>query len=320
MATQSVNAIWLTVAMISLIILLPLFVSLLRSFSGDATQDTDKLYKYLAISTFLCNIIYNITMVICCILLLSDSNFVRIRFQIFFFMSLLGGTLSVYGFLLYRIKNTFNGTVYQIKSYALCLHYINMLFIMITFSVTYWPVIANPDLLFCMHLIYFILCMIGYLHLLYVFNHNLFLLVLSRSDARDSVVNNEIEWSHGQIRLLTTIRKHTILACVILISSLFSVIIFTVVFHHEFGPRENVSETHMTVIWSLWIIALFVLLNTGPLCIYLGFSVNNRLYQKICNVCDGKCRIVCMHLAENTLVKNNKANYVQMNDQVKSQT
>lgn len=154
---------------------------------------------------------------------------------------------------------------------------------------------------------YFVLFIIycGYAHLLYIFNHNLFLLVLSQ---RQTIINEQdIELNHRQIHLLSTIRKHTILAGLIIMSEVLYLII---------SISGIISYSGHYIWWYLHGICLLIFVNAPAISIYLGFSANQGIYRKLCGVCDDKCKAFCLRLTARRLNKQGIVidDYVSMND------
>ena len=145
-------------------------------------------------------------------------------------------------------------------------------------------------------IIWCILWTIGYVHLLYTFNHNLFLLVVSQ---RRTIVcgdnTGSIELNMKQIRLLSTIRKHTILGFFLICGSLCYAFLAGIHIWVETTQGFNISI--FIVRWILFHIFLI----SGPLSIYLGFKQNKDLYGKCCILCDRKCEHICIKLAEKRL-------------------
>ena len=270
------------------------------------------MYQYTLISTFSLNItIFIILIVINAIEQYSpqDEHWSNILITIL----LVSSILCVYTFLLYRISKTFDGTMYQVNTKLLYLHSINM-FIMAAIFITDSIFDYDGDIIYSYLSVVFILTLliIGYGHLLYTFNHNLFLLVLSQ---RQTVVNPtlDIELNQRQIKLLRTIRKHSILAFYMLLTSLTMIITFLLV--SFMGYDENISITNRNIIWGIHILNVAAFLNIGPLCIYLGFEINKNFYQKMWGLCDRKCDNICTSLAENRLRLKQRPELVQSSSQ-----
>ena len=310
MATDVSRLRWIIASGISSLILLTLFITLLKKLYcgvNAANKNIDIISQIITISVFMFNIIYSLCLFAFHIYIsLAYSHDKHINDLIFYIfpiiigISLSGGFVSIYIYLLFKIKNTFNETVYQIKSRIIYLHIINITFIFSSFCIIFFILTFSRNTVktgLILHSSLFFLLTIGYIHLLFTFNHNLFLLVLSQRQIISKSKKN-IELNERQHALLETIRKHSILACFMIFISFAFVIMAIVVSRYYDGYQyENI------IIQYLWIITLFIFMNTGPLCIYLGFTMNRNMYTKLCGVCDKKCKNLCITMAEKKLNK-----------------
>ena len=313
MAAYIDEILWISTPATSLLILLGLFITLLSKLYcriDGANKKIDKISQIVTIAAFMFNIIYSICVLAINIIqiCLYDQNIYTSQWG--FFMdfldiaigiSLSGTFTSIYIFLLLRIRNTFKETIFEIKSRIIYLHIINITFIYISFCIIYFVLNDSRNAVrtgMILHSFLFLLLTIGYIHLLYTFNHNLFLLVLSQRQERANPQKN-IELNDIQHELLTTIRKHSILAgFMISISFVFLIMIFVTSSHNGYK-----SENNLIFVESLWVLTLFIFMNTGPLCIYLGFGMNQDLYTKLCGLCDKKCKNICISMVEKRLNK-----------------
>ena len=67
------------------------------------------------------------------------------------------------------------------------------------------------------------------------------------------------------------------------------------------------GEANLTIIilFVVRVAVQIVAMNAGAWCIYLGFSVNENLYEKVCAICDRICAKRCIEKAQKRLNKQN---------------
>ena len=299
MATNVTTISQIIASVTSLFILLPLFISFLKKLYCGGVN-TDKTSKIITIFVFILNIIQHISASVCYIFVASsdDKNANNLVIDIVGMVawnSLGGGVVLIYIYLLFRIQNTFNETTYKIKSGIIYLHLINITFIFISVCILWFLLRTDrPKFITYSPIILVVLLIVGYIDLLYTFNHNLFLLVLSQT--------TDIELNERQHTLLNTIRKHSILAGFMLFTSFTLIILLFLISYYRSKYGYAISATP-NIIGTLWAFSFFIFVNTGPLCIYLGFEMNRNLYNKLCGLCDKKCENICISVVEKRLKK-----------------
>ena len=273
-----------------------LFISLLRQFYCVEQQFIHKYFKYSTIITFIFSTMYYTTGIV--------HNLVsgEYIFSTILILSLVMMIYSIYTILLQRLYYTFEESVYEIKTRQLSIHIINIVITLSLFvASTFIDVVAEAyNITIYKHtnkvllVIWVLLLIMGYIHLLYTFNHNLFLLVLSQ---RQTIFCKQsaktVKLSMRQIIMLSTIRKHTILGCFMIISNLG----FLICTSAGIPIKETTSD--ISLVFQKLTLNIFII--SGPLAIYMGFTQNEDLYGFCCKLCDKTCKNICRRLAEHKL-------------------
>ena len=297
----------LIVSIIGLLIQIPLLLVLITRLTANEQQKPLKTYKYCAIIAFIFAILTSIGQMFQSL----DEKYEYIG-DILGDNAPIGVSLSTYIFLLLRLHFTFRETRYRTKR---CIIYMHTITFILLISMAIIPPFIEvfidineliEDTIWC------ILLSIAFGQLLYQFNHNLFLLALSQRQTISLGANINYELNQRQIRLLTTMRKHTILGCVMMISNLMYAVA-NLLLYYGHGTMDIVS---VKVIFVLHLILWFIFANGCPLAIFLGFGVNVKLYFLLFRLCDKKCGKNCQQLAEEEL--NGKRLYVPMDDAIES--
>ena len=145
-----------------------------------------------------------------------------------------------------------------------------------------------------------VILIIGYCHLTYCFNHNLFLLVLIEKTTMTQIdINkNNVDLNMQQKTILQTVVKQTLLSCVMLAIILCHLVILIIIICVYSQMDENESRKLLLdlVSWS----TAFVY-NGASSCLYLTFSVNAECYNKICSKCHIRCDHHCQSIAANRM-------------------
>ena len=296
MATPIINiVVYIIVGTVPFLIEMCLFISLLKQFyCNDKEQTINNLFKFTSIMVFVSSIIYGATYNI--ITWHHEKEWKKAVGGILHF-SLMTTAYSIYTILLIRLYCTFQESVYQIRKRQLVIHTMNITISLICFVLSYIYA-YNHSYIFVM--IWIVSLTMGYTHLLYKFNHNLFLLVLSQTQTNLNKQRTEsIELNMRQRIILQTIRKHTILGCFMVFGNCFFALGIQLFF---FSSVQYIA-----------VAGYYIFVLTGTLCIYLGITQNRNLYGKCCNYCDRKCESICNRLAEKRL--NQQNNEMKMSDE-----
>ncbi len=303
--------VFMSLATVPLTLQITLFISLLKAFYCNKDQTFNNAYKCSTIGIFIFSIMLNAIAMIIAIMygMSEEQNPTKLLYilHIVGWISIFGASILTYLFLLFRVYFTFKESMYEIKKCTIYLHSTNiasMSLLLVSFLGTYTEWFD-----FILFSLWLTSLSIGYTHLLYLFNHNLFLLVLSQ---RQTIINDEknIELNQRQINLLCTIRKHTILGFFMVLSSL--------TYLAANGPSINSLDKINSAPWIkdgvMYLVASinFISLNTSPFLVYLGFNMNRKLYSKLCSFCDKKCKNICIRLTEKNL--DDQDRYVDMNE------
>ena len=286
---------------------IPLFISLLRQFCCDKQQKVSNCHRCTAVITFISSIIFDIFDAFCATfqwLAIVEWNITIDELETNMLYNIISITrssmvlvtiYSVYVVLLLRLHNTFQSSNYRITSRRLCLHAVSIIMSFLLLFILV-PVLGAISYAFVILVcgLWIVLLTIGYIHLLYIFNHNLFLLVLSqRQITMHRMHRKSVELDVKQIILLSTIRKHTILGTFMISSNLWFAIYLLAL--------PLFRDTDIASILSVLLLHMFIM--TGPLCIYLGFIRNKNVYGRCCSICDKKCEHICIACAEKKLNK-----------------
>lgn len=303
----------LIISIISLFIQIPLLISLIiRLHQNGDDENVYKTYKACAITAFLFAILTSIGGII-------ESIFDAYSYDIFEWPWMIGlelqsnapvgVALSTYMFLLFRLYYTFNDTLYQTKKYIFYCHGLNLILLLIVIAI--FIILPQPGLE--ISIIWIVLLSIGYAQLLFSFNYNLFLLALSQRKTiinEQQLIHNNKELTDKQMRLLSTIRKHTILGCIMMICNVLYVGSMLLLYQYVYSDRLD-TFTAWKICMAMYLVLWSIFANGAPISIYLGFTVNVNTYICICGPCDRKCDTFCLRMAQKSL--NQQNTYISIN-------
>lgn len=304
-----------------LFIEIPLLISILKQFYCTNAQRISSWNKCASILVFIFNVIGNAFMISKGIVSISVENdsipWIDPLLNTIAVVSLSISTYFVYAVLLLRVHYTFQDSIYRIKTWKLYLHGLNAIISMISVTVV---IISTATIVHMslyssiLNIVWIISLTVGYTHLLYTFNHNLFSLVLEQRQsifaAKDESGETRTDLNQRQRNMLSTVRKHTILGSCMISSNLLCTMT-TVIYVSLMIPFES-NLTVALITTSIYCIPLYMFGVAGPACIYLGFKQNKNLYKRFCKICDRKCERICIGLAERRM--NEPTDYVQMID------
>ena len=266
------------------------------------TKRTNKKPLRLAIAIFSANIIVSIIAIIQTILYYVGSDSVNITLSIGAFLNSIIVSL-LYSFMILRLYQTFNETLYEVKPAVLWLHIVLIVYVAI--GGFFFPFVLLQDVGNDTKVIFIIIILIpfcmGLTHLIHSFNYKLFQLVLLQ---RQSLTTNSNDTQQNlderQLKLLKTIRKHTILGIFIILAQL--IIMFVGVLIYGLSDK-NVNEISI----GYWIITdICIIMETTSL--FIGFSDNNNRYICLCKYCDNLCSDICINCAKKSIKSKDKEN------------
>lgn len=302
MALKGIVVVMFVSIILSLLLLLGLFILVLKQLCNK-TMKTQPCDKYCILIAFVFGITYNITTFVI-ILAKKSSNAIFAAIRVLFLHVC---AYIVYIILLSRVYYSFKGSVHEVRKCVLYLHGFNLI-IMIILNVCRQILLYTERISYDTFLLTGIawksLILVGYTHLLYMFNYKLFLLVLSKRKTI-TMSNNQMELSGHQLNILTIIRKHTILGSFMMFSGILTIVITILV-------NFATTESQAFLFRNLLGICILIFVDTSPVCLFLGFQHNRDLYRRLCSCCDRKCKNKCDTMAEKRL--NKQYNYKQMND------
>ena len=246
--------------------------------------------------------------------LFDDDNFELFDFLVYNLLYTLAWS-SFYTFMLIRIKYTFMNSIYALNNKLLYLHSVIAIFAPTLIII---GVFSNEAFIICSGT-FVLLTAIGAAHLIYTFNHNLWLLLLLQNHSESSTHTSQMSKSNGhnkrdsksgimsenfnptQRKLVLTVVKHTVLGCTMLISlGLCGIIV-------SFGSLIQSVEIKILLAH----VNSILILSCG-LALYCSFTPNKQLYLKLC----GKCNDCTLKWYSNLADKRQEAdeeepNYVQ---------
>eukprot|EP01084_Bolivina_argentea_P215648 366161_1 len=293
------------------IIIIIMTIFIINSIKIECSQNKNKAKNkkmnkkplYLAIAIFTAYILLSATAISQAILIFKASEHYHI-------LSVIGNIINsiamclVYSFMILRLYDTFESTMYEITKLFLISHIIVAIYYAIGCSLI--PVvILHKNIKRIAKLFYIIIVIIpvtiGLIHLIYSFNSKLFALVLLQRKTLISS-NDSNNLNDRQLKLLSTIRKHSILGGFMILSG-FIVLIYCIVFY---GLKNIDHDTHVIVYWIVNDICI-ILTST---CLFIGFTQHSKIYMCLCKHCDNQCTNMCIKLATNQMkAKNSKETF-----------
>eukprot|EP01084_Bolivina_argentea_P271807 462574_1 len=281
-----------------------LIISLIYGFHVSQLSNYYRSIQYTALGTFTClAMAYIVWIIEEFFYRLHPNETIWITFYVCFFLLLALSLILFYTFMLLRLKTTFEDTGYKISKHFTQSH---VCIIILVTSIT--PIAVVVEFMGYRYLFYILILLlmslyfIGLFHLTYAFNKKLFQITLSIKEEAiisptTSVSSNEnrrrsartSSLSGKQLVLLSTIRKHTLLGCLVLFMILIDILIVII-------------YSIVIQIYIFWCIGWALTINIAALCVYLGFAVNQNQYYLLCNKCDNCCEILCNGIAEKNVL------------------
>ena len=208
--------------------------------------------------------------------------------------------ISLYIFLVCRLYSTFKDSVFEIKSVVIKIYIGILMFSVSVGTVSLVLIVFGFDsfILFLLTTALTFLQFCAIIHLLYSFNRGLFLWVLQE---RHLMINEKIRFSNAQKVMMATARKHTLIGVsailfgiTAIMTSAFATIIDKEPFHQA-SSYPN-SKAYYAVFDGIIACAL----NLMSFILFLGFSVNQAWYTRLCGSCDKRCDSLCEKLVLST--------------------
>jgi len=194
---------------------------------------------------------------------------------------------SLYAFMAFRVHQTFCETIYRVPDCIFFVHGVNIAFVSVgTFF--FATILLNDELPSWIKIAFIVLILVpfvvGLAHLIYMFNARLFALFILKLKVTDSASTDPL--SASQRRLLSTVRKHTVLGSLIVIAQVVTMVHAVLLY----GVIDLYSVTGYV---SYWIICnLCIVIETVSL--FAGFADNGRVYRRFCRCCDRGCDRICI--------------------------
>ena len=251
-------------------------------FYFNGTQSINKWAKYIFLTALTAVSLSYIS------LLLSVITIYQIQYGSYIFIII--AVLAQYLLVLLRLISSFTDSQFSISAKKIYFHISNIVLILLTATIA-----AISDYLLlrtwclCFSAFCAIMYIIGYSHLAYCFNHNLFLLVLSQ---RSTVIKTDTNKDHAdmnirQKQMLQIVVKQTLLSCMVLVSVLLFVIF--VIITVPIYSIAKLNENQLSVLFEMLYWSGAFMYNGVLFCQYLTFSVNVKCYERICLKCHMKC-------------------------------
>lgn len=209
--------------------------------------------------------------------------------------------ISLYILTLSRLYYSFADSTYRIKKSIIYMHICNMFLLELTWISTsildYFQLFPLNTIAAVTSVIVFLS---GYCHIVYIFNRNLFQLVLVQ---RSTIIqlqgdNNDkiIELNTRQKCVLKAVVKQTVLTCWLCL--IMSVYVLSFIITVIIDPNQKHDGI---LIFQRWTIAIMI--NGVAITLSLTFSFTQDLYERICIKCDSKCDKICQHKASRRIMK-----------------
>ena len=211
-----------------------------------------------------------------------------------------------------RLYHSFKDSLWPIKQRLIYCHILNMFLMEISWIIQsildYLEIHPWNQIAAVLGVIIF---MIGYCHILYKFNYNLFQLMMQQRASTTSVVTfayqpnvNNFELNSRQKEMLQAAVKQTVLACwLCFILSLYAV---SFVVTSVIDPKQKSNEL---LIFDRWMIALMI--NGVAITLLLTFEFYSGCYERICSKCHNKCDQICENKATKSIMRHS-SNYRMM--------
>lgn len=279
----------------------------LKSLYEMGESNTKKTMKFL----YLAHNGFYISSMICCILYLNN-HFIYCFTENYSSISDISWIIAIISFvfhwniisfvLFFRLYYIFQTTIYEISKSFICLFFtlfiiggVSSLLPTIYFDYIYenqiYSLSAGGLLLFFVVLFQLILS--------FQFVIKLFQVISSSNGNDDNEDNDDNDDNDNhensdslntESKIVTLIRKYTILAFITSIGSLLVLISFIICI--AIGKIDNFFDNILMVVYIF-----NVLINT--ICVSLSLSLYDILYKKYCNWLDNNCKICCYNLAKN---------------------
>ena len=239
-----------------------------------------------------------------------DRNLLRVRITTLSFFGF--AYISLYLFLVCRLYSTFKQSVYEIKSLVIKIYIGILLFSFSISTISMVLIVFGFDrfTMFSVTAAMGFLQFFAIIHLLYSFNRGLFLIVLQQ---RHSFINEKIKFSDTQKMMMATARKHTLIgvsAILLGLIAIMTIVLAMVIDREPYHPATSYPNSKAYYAVFDGIIACTS--NLMSLTLFLGFSVNQTIYTKICSSCDRQCDSLCEKIVLSAFYGNKK--HVQIED------
>ena len=229
-------------------------------------------------------------------------------------------SLLMYLFMAFQLIIVFKNTVFQVQKSVIYAHFI--LFIVILILVISMLIIAISGYKITILLaIFFILASIGAMHMAWLFNRKLYLMVLKQrkhsntfSDSSTNQINNSTIDAQRELSILNVIIKITVIFTLYFISTIFIIVVLMALI---------ILNSTLTI--ALYYVIFGIYAVTPSLSIFLMLSMNNDIYGCLCKCCHHQFSKLCHNLAitddnkqEKTLNQRSKPNVDSVNTTTKS--
>ena len=280
-----------------------------------------KIVKISAVSTLISASVGYAIWTVSYILLAMDLSAWNVFFKLYFV--LIGWAMTFgYIFLYSRLIQTFKESVYELD---IILKYVHIFIIIVCqlliFSLLISLSVSSLVAFYFLLGSAFFIVGIGWLHLIFSFNYNLFRLVLQqKNNGNNDPDATSIKLDIRQHRMLSVVRKHSILGLCMMMVLGINLIITVIAYFGGVGIQTNDefnldSDVTITIIWA---IGHFSSINTFFICLYIGFWSNHKCYQCMCGCIDSKCKKCCEMVTKskiqqrNLSIKENTAQHISI--------
>ena len=226
----------------------------------------------------------------------------------FIIMATFSGTLSTIGmishcfWMVLRLKLTFNDSIYAISKRLVYIYYsimgITVILCIIAYIVGSLEYYALFTIIF--GFVFIMIVLIG-VHVTYLFNKKLFDLTLTQRQSTNNNNKDEI-LNERQIKLLQVITKQTLLQTCSFMGYILLIIVSIICIIIDSIIDDKNYDTSLSICGWLFMLTI----NHGTYCVYLSFSVNEKLYKKSCKNLNYLLKKYCTKLTEKRIIEMNK--------------
>ena len=199
-------------------------------------------------------------------------------------MGIICSEIGKYVFLAVQLKLVFDDTIFKIKKSIINLHKAVLVMALIFIILTIIFYILSSLLGFICLAIAIALIAFGMLHISYLFNRKLFLLLISqRREANNNLSKSDI---HRESNIMKVIIKTALLNTLTICFAVIMIIYGAIYFGMTLINRHTVFAIIYDGLWTLLMIM-------ASLNIFFMLSMNQKMYRRLCKICNLQFKRLC---------------------------